>query len=233
MQQVKIDGYLFNLKTVDVIGDNIEFVIPNTESYLDIKSAFLNNKGDVEVLYDGKVMQTFKDCSNLISIFDDLLTYTIVVGKEYNDAEALRILVKSNPSVQEAKQLREKIEVMATSIPDEEAEKDMWAFPEWSFPVDYKVGDRVHYVEHLYKCVQAHTSQETWTPDVVPALFARIGDPTVEWPEWIQPTGAQDAYNIDDKVSHGEKHWISTVNANVWEPGVYGWTEVPETTTEE
>ena len=38
--------------------------------------------------------------------------------------------------------------------------------------------------------------------------------------------GAHDAYNAGDKVSHGGKHWTSTVDSNVWEPGVYGWTEV-------
>jgi len=51
---------------------------------------------------------------------------------------------------------------------------------------------------------------------------------TEEWPEWIQPTGAHDAYNIGDKVSHNSKHWINTINANVYEPGVYGWDEVTE-----
>ena len=46
-----------------------------------------------------------------------------------------------------------------------------------------------------------------------------------EWPVWVQPIGASDAYNKGDKVSHNEKNWISDVDANVWEPGVYGWTE--------
>ena len=43
---------------------------------------------------------------------------------------------------------------------------------------------------------------------------------------WKQPEGAHDAYNKDDVVSHTGKLWKSTVDANVWEPGVYGWTEV-------
>ena len=33
-------------------------------------------------------------------------------------------------------------------------------------------------------------------------------------------------YSKDAKVSHNGKHWTSTVDSNVWEPGVYGWTEV-------
>ena len=35
--------------------------------------------------------------------------------------------------------------------------------------------------------------------------------------------GAHDAYNIGDKVTHNGKTWVSDVDNNVWEPGVYGW----------
>ena len=108
-------------------------------------------------------------------------------------------------------------------LPDEEAETVTALFPEWETGKAYAVGDRVQYNGLLYRCVQAHTSQADWTPDVVPALWVRTS--TEEWPEWIQPTGAHDAYNQGDKVSHNEKHWISDIDANVYEPGVYGWTE--------
>ena len=37
-----------------------------------------------------------------------------------------------------------------------------------------------------------------------------------------------DAYPLGAKVSHNEKHWTSTVENNVWEPGVYGWEEVTD-----
>ncbi|NLL92503.1 MAG: hypothetical protein GX222_08880 [Ruminococcaceae bacterium] len=46
-----------------------------------------------------------------------------------------------------------------------------------------------------------------------------------EWPAWIQPLGAHDAYSKGSKVSHKGKNWISNIDANVWEPGVTGWTE--------
>lgn len=77
----------------------------------------------------------------------------------------------------------------------------------------------------LYKCVQAHTSQADWTPDTASSLWSKTSDPAEEWPEWSQPVGAHDAYSKGAKVSHKEKHWISTVDSNVWEPGVYGWEE--------
>lgn len=108
-------------------------------------------------------------------------------------------------------------------LPDEEAETVTALFPDWEDGKAYAVGDRVKYNELLYRCVQEHTSQADWTPDVVPALWVRTS--TEEWPEWIQPTGAHNAYNKGDKVSHNAKHWVSDIDANVYEPGVYGWTE--------
>lgn len=114
--------------------------------------------------------------------------------------------------------------VAVSYLDDDEAETVTTLFENWEVGVAYAVGDRRQYNGLLYRCVQAHTSQADWTPDVVPALWVRTS--TEEWPEWIQPQGAHDAYNAGDKVSHNGKHWISDIDANVYEPGVYGWTEV-------
>ena len=114
-------------------------------------------------------------------------------------------------------------DVAISYLTDEEAETVTALFPDWEDGKAYAVGDRVKYDGLLYRCVQAHTSQSDWTPDKTPALWVRTS--TEEWPEWIQPTGAHDAYNIGDKVSHNEKHWMSEMDANVYEPGVYGWAE--------
>lgn len=35
----------------------------------------------------------------------------------------------------------------------------------------------------------------------------------------------KDAYMAGDKVTHNDKHWVSDVDNNVWEPSVYGWSE--------
>lgn len=99
-------------------------------------------------------------------------------------------------------------------------------FPAWATSVSYAQNDIVSYSGKLYRCNQAHTSQADWTPDATASLWKEIGDPTVEYPEWSQPLGAFDAYAIGAKVSHNGKHWTSTVDNNVWEPGVYGWEEV-------
>lgn len=121
--------------------------------------------------------------------------------------------------------LRRLIELAAKSLTDADALDGVELFPRWSDSADYAVDDRVNYDGTLYKCLIAHTSQASWTPDVSPSLWVRVDDPTIEWPEWIQPTGATDAYPMGAKVSHNGKHWISDIDANVYEPGVYGWTE--------
>lgn len=107
-------------------------------------------------------------------------------------------------------------------LTDEQAEQVPDAFPAWQVGKAYEVGYRVRYQGALYKCVQAHTSQADWTPDVAASLWSRVGEGDI--PEWIQPTGAHDAYAMGDKVRHNGKVWTSDIDANVYEPGVYGWS---------
>lgn len=101
-------------------------------------------------------------------------------------------------------------------------------FAEWAYPIAYTVGQFRRHNGKLYKCVQAHTSQESWTPDTAASLWSVAADPAEEWPAWSQPVGAHDAYAAGDKVSHNGKHWTSDVAGNVWEPGVSQWTEYTE-----
>lgn len=46
--------------------------------------------------------------------------------------------------------------------------------------------------------------------------------------QWVQPSGAHDAYRIGSYVRHDGKEWVSTIEANVWEPGVHGWEVVED-----
>lgn len=117
----------------------------------------------------------------------------------------------------------ELIQTALSFLPDEEAETVPALFPKWESEVDYVIGDRRQYNDLLYRCIQAHTSQDDWTPDITPALWVRTY--TDEWPEWVQPTGASDAYNTGDKVTYNEEHYISLIDANVWSPDEYpvGW----------
>lgn len=127
-------------------------------------------------------------------------------------------------------QLRRLIVRAAESLSDADAFGGKELYDWWNGDsVEYEVGDRVRYGDELYKCLQAHTSQSTWNPSDSPSLWVRIDDPAIEYPDWVQPTGSTDAYRIGAKVSHNNKHWISRIDANVYEPGAVAqtiWEEV-------
>lgn len=117
----------------------------------------------------------------------------------------------------------------AGSIDDTTAMEHADLFAEWVNLASYTTGQIRRYSDgKLYKCLQDHTAQADWTPDAATSLWVAIADPSEEWPAWSQPVGAHDAYATGAKVSHNEKKWTSDVDGNVWEPGVYGWTEYTE-----
>ena len=122
-------------------------------------------------------------------------------------------------------QLREIIEKASVNLSDEDALSAVELFPSWEVGKSYEANARVLYDGHLYKVVQAHTSQADWSPEATPALFSEVAKPGEILP-WKQPQGAHDAYNIGDKVTHNGKTWVCTSDANVYEPGVFGWDEV-------
>lgn len=122
----------------------------------------------------------------------------------------------------EAKAFRAKIERAAAAVTEDAAALDLIElFPAYKVGTAYAVGDRIRYGGKLYRVVQAHTSQADWAPDGTPALYTEVS--VEEWPAWNQPAGAHDAYPLGAKVTHNGKRWTSTADANVWEPGVYGW----------
>ena len=101
-------------------------------------------------------------------------------------------------------------------------------YPLWNETAVYKKGDRVRYDEILYKCLQDHTAQTTWTPTDAPSLWAKVLIPTPSVvPEWEQPDSTN-PYMKGDKVKYNGKTWVSSIDNNVWAPGVYGWDEVTE-----
>ena len=120
-----------------------------------------------------------------------------------------------------AKQLRQLIEQLAVTLDDETALTGVELFPAWVVGKAYAVNDRAQYNGTLYKCIQAHTSQSDWMPSATPALWKAVS--LDEYPEWVQPSGAHDAYNIGDKVTYNGQRYVCTSDANVYAPDVYGW----------
>ena len=126
-----------------------------------------------------------------------------------------------------AKKLRAGIDSAGTYLTDEQALTVPVIYPAWSGEgVAYVIGNRVLYNGTLYKCLGAHTSQAAWTPTDAPSLWTKVLIPTPgEIPDWEQPSSTN-PYAKGDKVKHNGKIWTSDIDGNVWEPGVYGWTEV-------
>lgn len=135
---------------------------------------------------------------------------------------------------QNALELRKAIQMfLATLNVDTDTEKILAVpsvYPKYKVGVSYKVKEIFSYGENsvgdpqLYQVLQAHTSSAERTPDTAVSLYKKVGVTDDGVAEWVQPLGATDAYNTGDVVSHKGELYESTCDANVWEPGVYGWT---------
>ena len=137
-----------------------------------------------------------------------------------------------------AEQFRKAVQYFATTLPEEKALVVSSIFDEWAVNVKYVTGEWVAYGVNsvgdpqLYQVLQDHTSAAQWTPDTATSLYKAVGIDPSGIPLWVQPLGATDAYNIGDIVMHNEKKWKSSIDNNVWEPGVYGWEEVVSASTD-
>ena len=133
------------------------------------------------------------------------LNKAIVAGKKVGTIATADLIRQDAISVEDMKEL------VALS-PDYEAGKA------------YAVGELIEYNNDLYEVIQAHTSQADWLPDALPALY-KAKTVVAVIPEWVQPTGSHDAYNIGDKVLFEGQIYESLINANTYSPTAYpqGW----------
>lgn len=131
-----------------------------------------------------------------------------------------------------ALQMNRAFQLMADGLKlsEEQAMEIADLYESWATDKGYKAGKILKYGTNadgetqLYAVLQDHTSQADWTPDTANSLYKKIGFTPSGVPVWTQPLGAVDAYKKGDEVSHNDQIWISDVDGNVWEPGVYGWT---------
>lgn len=133
--------------------------------------------------------------------------------------------------IEKARAMRAKIEALSEMLDDTEAAEAVELFPSWKSNKEYKQGDRVRYNGILYKVLQEHTSQDSWTPETAVSLFAKILIPdTGVIPVWEQPDSTN-PYMTGDKVhfpTENDPVYESTIDNNVWSPSAYpqGWKEV-------
>lgn len=157
--------------------------------------------------------------------------------KKYVNGEPVEIIAEEVSAMETAERSRsltaEEVsrmliasQINSLAVDDSTALRMREFYPLWEAGQDYTAGFRLRYGGLLYKVLQAHTSRETWTPDAAPSLFAKVLIPDENViPEWEQPDSTN-GYAKGDKVTHKGKTWVSDVDNNLWEPGIYGWIEV-------
>ena len=139
-----------------------------------------------------------------------------------------------------AEQLRRALQMFTATLPEEKALEISSVYPSWETNHAYAVGDIISYGinpvgdPQLYKVVQAHTSQDDWTPDATASLYEAFGLDAEGNTLWAQPSGAHDAYAKGDIVNYNGILYRSLIDGNVWSPDVYpaGWEQADGTTTE-
>ena len=103
-------------------------------------------------------------------------------------------------------------------------------FPVWTVDWTGKVGSLVQDEGQLYRKVNVdfNTPYPSSKPSTDASQWKLVGDPGEEYPEWSQPLGAHDAYQVGDKVTYNGKKWVCKVGNNIYAPGVVAgqWEEV-------
>ena len=131
---------------------------------------------------------------------------------------------------EKARRLRPLIVKASASLSDEDALEAIELIDQWKADAEYDADIRVGYNGKLYRCVQSHTSQAHYTPDLIPAIWTEVALPG-EIPVWRQPTGTQDAYRTGDRVRYPDAAgpvYESLIDHNVYSPEAYpaGWRAV-------
>ena len=147
-----------------------------------------------------------------------------------DDAIDKKLIVKIIEIEEKEKSLNKIGKIVANQVTDDTVALTIKEFyDEWQVGINYVINQYVNYKDILYKVLTPHISQDSWMPDVSHGLFAKVLiDPTGETVlDWVQPDSTN-AYMEGDKVKHNEQIYISIVDNNVWEPGVYGWEIVKE-----
>lgn len=93
-------------------------------------------------------------------------------------------------------------------------------FVKWDENWRGKAGDIVQDEGQLYRSIHdVKDAGQNRKPSETPSNWTRIGNPLEEFPEWVRPIGAHDAYSKDAKTSHsgksGSPRWTATYGSPV------------------
>lgn len=207
----------FEVKSVTIVTDSPL----GEEHHAQVVSALIREKYSVDDEL-AIARQSYADMS-------DYVAYNAYVEKCKEVACSVLMLAYTpqySPTVAEVMtQLRTLMKPYIDEVDDEVAVTVPALFDPWAPDIDVVKDERRYFGGKVYKCIQPHRTQADWTPDVTQALWKVVS--LDEWPEWVQPTGAHDAYNTGDKVTYNGKHYVSLIDGNIWSPDAYpaGWSE--------
>lgn len=177
---------------------------------------------------------------NPIIDMSKLIGYKIVVGEGnkkhlvFDEEKYNNYLKKENEKAEKEKANNQLNVLVKDKLLPKLSDKDAYVirvlYPEFQIGIVYKVGERIIYKDKFYKVISEHTSQADWTPDVAVSLFVEISDPSMEYPEFKQPTSTETAYMKGDKITFNGAKYISLVDYNVYSPTDYpkNWQLVDE-----
>ena len=196
-----------------------------------IREKYSNNQGGLTVMFLGE--------SNTDSYFagdniQDALEYFNMYLKDnqiyIKTEDELALAEVGISSMEEATELRTELNSIVSTMTDEEAVERAILFSNWVSGKAYTVGERVRYGGRIFKVLQAHTSQDDWTPSRAPSLFAEVlTSETGEPQEWQQPSSTN-PYLTGDKVIYNGLVYESLIDNNTWAPDAYpaGWRLISE-----
>lgn len=134
----------------------------------------------------------------------------------------------TGPPVEESLAAAARIMLDLDTLTDTQIAEVASIYPEWTANTDVAVGAVYRRHGVVYKAIQAHPTQIGWEPPNVLALWTPVRQTGAGTPdEWVPPTGAQDAYQLGDRVTYDGQTWVSTAASNTWRPTEYGWTVEP------
>lgn len=134
-----------------------------------------------------------------------------------------KVVDKLAISIDNIDAFQEQLEAITDVLTDEDALKYSLLFEEWSPVAQYNINDRVRYDGVLFKCLQAHSAQQGWSPLSAPSLWAQVLiDPAITGPQpWVQ-SDSTNGYMQGDQVEYNGQIYESQIDNNVWEPGAVG-----------
>lgn len=131
--------------------------------------------------------------------------------------------------LEQAQAIRDSMNKVTSTLTDEQAIEVKELYQLWEVGIDYAVDDVRRHNDKLFRCLQAHTSQADWTPDVVPALWVEIAADS-EYREIKENMLPTEAFAIDEIgwYQTEDNLYKSLIDANVYTPDAYpaGWEQV-------